>query len=65
MRRAALPLGRDSVVVLDLDTGEEKARAEVPSPGQAFLFPAPGFDRDLYYLSMTTIARLEVAPSGA
>jgi hypothetical protein len=65
MRRAALPLGRDSVVVLDLDTGAEKARAEVPSPGQAFLFPAPGFDRDLYYLSMTTIARLEVAPGRA
>ena len=62
MRRAALPIGSDSVVVLDLDTGEEKARTTVPSPGQAFLFPAPGFERDLYYLSMTTIARVEVTP---
>ena len=60
MRRAALPIGSDSVVVLDLDTGEEKGRTRVPSPGQAFLFPAPGFERDLYYLSMTTIARVEV-----
>ena len=60
MRRAALPLGSDSMVVLDLDTGEEKARVRVPSTSQAFLFPAPGFDRDLYYLSMTTIARVTV-----
>ena len=61
MRRAALPLGSDSVVVLDLDTGEERGRIRVPSSSQAFLFPAPGFDRDLYYLSMTTIARVSVA----
>ena len=57
-RRASLRAGSDSVVVLDLDTGEEKARAAVPSPSQAFLFPAPGFGRDLYYQSITTIARL-------
>lgn len=60
MRRAALPIGSDSIAVLDLDTGEEKSRVEVPSSSQAFLFPAPGFDRDLYYLSMTTIARVTV-----
>jgi hypothetical protein len=48
------------MVVLDLDTGEEKARAAVPSPSQAFLFPAPGFDRDLYYQSISTIARVAV-----
>jgi hypothetical protein len=60
MRRAALPIGSDSIAVLDLDTGEEKSRVEVPSSSQAFLFPAPGFDRDLYYLSMTTIARVVV-----
>jgi len=47
-------------VVLDLDTGAEKARAAVPSPSQAFLFPAPGFGRDVYYQSLTTIARLAV-----
>lgn len=63
MRRAALPLGSDSMVVLDLDTGEEKGRVAVPSSSQAFLFPAPGFDRDLYYLSMTTIARITVRQS--
>ena len=54
------PVGHDSMVVLDLDTGEEKGRIDVPSPSQAFLFPAPGFDRDLYYLSMTSMARITV-----
>jgi hypothetical protein len=59
-RAASLPIGQDHLVVLDLDTGAEKARAAVPSPSQAFLFPAPGFDRDVYYQSLTTIARVEV-----
>jgi hypothetical protein len=60
-RRAALRTARDSLVVLDLDTGAEKARVEVPSPMQGFLFPAPGFGRDVYYQSLTTIARVAVA----
>ena len=59
-RRAALRTAGDSLVVLDLDTGAEKARVAVPSPMQGFLFPAPGFDRDLYYQSLTTIARVAV-----
>jgi hypothetical protein len=60
-RRAALRTGHDELVVLDLDTGADKARVAVPSPSQAFLFPAPGFGRDVYYQSVTTIARVEVA----
>jgi hypothetical protein len=60
VRRYSAPVGRDSLVVLDLDTGAEKARVKVPSPSQAFLFPAPGFSRDFYYQSMTTIARVAV-----
>ena len=55
------PTGSDQLVVLDLDTGEDKARVDVPSPTQAFLFPAPGFGRDIYYQSLTTIARVVVA----
>ena len=31
-RRASLRTGSDQLVVLDLDTGEEKARVDVPSP---------------------------------
>jgi hypothetical protein len=59
-RRASLRTGHDQLVVLDLDTGAEKARVDIPSPSQAFLFPAPGFARDVYYQSLTTIARVEV-----
>ena len=60
-RRASLATGSDQLVVLDLDSGEDKARVTVPSPSQAFLFPAPGFGRDLYYQSLTTVARVVVA----
>ena len=60
-RRASLASGGDQLVVLDLDTGAEKARVAVPSPSQGFLFPAPGFGRDVYYQSLTTIARVAVA----
>ena len=59
-RRAAVAGGGDNLVVLDLDSGEEKARVEVPSSVQAFLFPAPGFGRDIYYQSLSTIARIAV-----
>lgn len=60
VRRASLPTGSDQLVVLDLDTGADKARVRVPSPSQGFLFPAPGFARDVYYQSLTTIARVQV-----
>ncbi len=60
MRRASLPTGSDQLVVLDLDTGAEKARVSIPSSSQGFLFPAPGFGRDVYYQSLTTIARVVV-----
>jgi hypothetical protein len=62
-RRASLRTGHDQLVVLDLDTGADKARVDIPSPSQAFLFPAPGFDRDVYYQSLTTIARVAVGGS--
>jgi hypothetical protein len=60
-RRASLRAGHDELVVLDLDDGRDKARVAVPSPSQAYLFPAPGFERDVYYQSITTIARVAVA----
>ena len=60
-RRASLATGSDQLVVLDVDSGDEKARVAVPSPSQGFLFPAPGFERDVYYQSLTTIARVVVA----
>lgn len=64
-RRASLRTGHDRLVVLDLDTGTDRARVDVPSPSQGFLFPAPGFERDVYYQSLTTIARVEVRGASA
>jgi hypothetical protein len=61
LSRASLRTGSDRLVVLDLDTGADRARVSVPSPSQAFMFPAPGFGRDVYYQSLTTIARVVVA----
>ncbi len=59
--RASRSLGGDSLAVLDLDTGAEKARVEVPSAIQGFLFSAPGFGRDVYYQSLSVIARIVVS----
>ncbi|MBY0442879.1 MAG: hypothetical protein K2Q25_12215 [Mycobacteriaceae bacterium] len=50
----------DHVVVLDIETGDERARAKVPSLFQGVLFPAVGWSRDLYYPTMATLARVSV-----
>jgi hypothetical protein len=59
-RRAMGRASGDDVVVVDIETGTERARARVPSMFQSVLFPAPGFDRDLYWCTFSTLARLEV-----
>lgn len=51
----------DDVVVLDIETGHERARAKVPSLFQGVVFPAVGWDRDFYYATMSTLARVSVA----
>jgi len=48
----------DQVVVLDIETGDDLARVDTGSPLQSVLFLAPGFERDLYYCSFTTVARI-------
>jgi outer membrane protein assembly factor BamB len=48
------------VVVLDIATGEERARADTGSGMQSVLFPAPGRDRDLYVCSFLTVSRVAV-----
>jgi hypothetical protein len=58
-RLAARRLSED-VVVLDIETGEERARARVPSPFQSVLFPCPGWERAVYYCSFSTVARVAV-----
>jgi hypothetical protein len=60
VRRAVARSSGDDVVVVDIETGAERARARVPSMFQSVLFPAPGFERDLYWCTFSTLARLEV-----
>jgi hypothetical protein len=61
LRRALTRLSRDEVVVVDIETGEARGRAPVPTLMQSVVFPAPGFDRDLYWCTMATIARVAAA----
>lgn len=48
----------DEIVVLDIETGAETLRVESGSPVQSVLFPAPGWNDDLYYCSFAGITRL-------
>jgi hypothetical protein len=63
LRRLARIGSHDDVVVVDIETGEERGRAVVPSLMQSVVFPAPGFGRDVYWCSMTTLARVAVVPA--
>ena len=60
VRAAAARRSTDNVVIIDIESGEERARAAVPSVTQGVLFPCVGWSRDLYYPTMTTLARLSV-----
>lgn len=53
--------GMDQCVILDCETGDERARIDTDSPVQSVLFPCPGWDRDFYVMTMTTITRVAVA----
>ncbi len=57
-----LERGLDQVVVLAIDTGAELGRVDTGSALQSPVFPAAGLDRDVYYCSFTTVAR--IATSG-
>lgn len=48
----------EDLVVLDVETGEERVRVASGSPVQSVLFPAVGFDRDVYHCSFAGVARL-------
>jgi hypothetical protein len=48
----------DALVVLDIETGEERLRVDAGSAVQSVLFPAAGFDRDIYYCSFTALTRV-------
>lgn len=48
------------VVVLDITSGRELARADTASAMQSVLFPCPGRDRDLYLCSLFSVSRVAV-----
>jgi hypothetical protein len=52
----------DTIVILDIDSGEERLRVDAGSPVQSVLFPAAGFDRDFYYCSFATLTRVAYHP---
>ena len=52
--------GADQLVVLDIDTGAERARVDTGSPLQGVVFPSVGFERDLYMVTITTLSRVVV-----
>ena len=60
VRKAASRLAREDVLVLDVETGVERGRASIPTLFQSALFPCPGWSRDLYYCSFSTVARVAV-----
>lgn len=60
LRAAGARRSADHVVVLDIETGRERARAKVPSLFQGVVFPAVGWGRDLYYPTLSNLARVSV-----
>jgi hypothetical protein len=51
----------EHVVVLNIETGAELGRVATGSPVQAALFQSPGWSRDVYTCTFTTISRTFVA----
>jgi hypothetical protein len=50
----------DMAVVLDIETGREKGRASLKSLTQGVVFSCPGWNRDFYYLTLSSISRVQV-----
>lgn len=48
----------DALVVLDVATGAVRTRTPVDSPAQSVVFGAPGRRRDMYFVSLSTVARV-------
>lgn len=48
----------EHLVVLDIETGDEVVRVPTGSPVQSVLFPAIGWDGELYLCSFTTVSRV-------
>ena len=51
---------QEQVVVLNIETGEEKARVKSGGLMQGVVFPSVGWNRDFYWSSMGRLARIHV-----
>lgn len=51
---------QEHVVVLDIESGDEKGRAATGSPVQCVQFQSPGWSRDMYMCTFTTLSRVFV-----
>ncbi|NCF19412.1 MAG: hypothetical protein GWP63_14305 [Haliea sp.] len=51
----------ENSVVLDIETGEEKARVPMGNYMQSAVFPCPGWNRDFYWLGLDRLTRISVA----
>lgn len=51
----------DDVVLVDIETGADRARVPTASPLQSVLFPAVGWNDDVYLGSCTTLSRIYAA----
>jgi len=54
-----LRYGEESVI-LDIETGRERARIPLNNYVQSFCFPSPGFDRDYYWLGMDKLTHVMI-----
>lgn len=50
----------ENSVVLDIETGKEKARVAMGNYMQSAVFPCPGWDRDFYWLGLDRLTRIAV-----
>jgi hypothetical protein len=48
----------DALAVVDIASGEVRFETPTESPAQSVVFCAPGRQRDAYYVSLTTVARV-------
>lgn len=52
------PATGDALVVVGLDEGDVRVRVELASPAQSVVFGCPGWRRDHYFVSLSTVARV-------
>jgi hypothetical protein len=50
----------EKVLVLDIETGQEKARVKTGGLMQGVVFPSAGWNRDFYWCSMDRLSRIYV-----